>query len=438
MKTKNVLVIGSGGREASLVWKLLQSPQAGKIYAAPGNPGMQMNGCQTIPIAPTAENFPMLCLIASHLEIDLVVVGPDNCIAEGIEFHFRKAGIPVFSPSREAAQIEWSKVYAKELMKDIGIPTANFTVFREAVHARNGCQYIALPLVVKEDGLGLGKGARVCRTESEARQAIDDFMVKKIHGKAGEKILIENFLEGKELSIHVLCDGIPEHAIILPPVRDHKQLTADPDSPMTGGMGVFGPIDVSAKLMETIRNTIILPVLRELSGRGTPFVGLLYPGLMLTEKGPMVLEFNARWGDPECQWYMRHLHESVDLIEVLSACTEGRLDKIELQWNDTYGMVVTLATPGYPDNPKKNLHVWGRTYLRDYCPDDVIIFHAGTYWSNGEIITSGGRIFSVSTEWARKYGPTHRRKDLYELIQHPVCGVGSFEGMQYRTDIGQV
>lgn len=394
MKKTNVLVIGGGGREDSISWKLKQSPQAGIIYVAPGNPGTAMSGCHNIPITPTRENFPILADLACRLGIGLVVIGPDNALADGIVTAFRNRGIPTFGPA-EAWIIEASKSYAKGLMRKAGIPTADFRVFSEGqtdaakayVRQKKG------QVVVKADGLALAKGARPYHSVEMADAAIDDFMVKKTLGKAGEKIIIEDLLEGVELSIHALCDG--EHVKMFPPVRDHKHLLDGNQGPMTGGMGVCGPIDVEPGLMEQIEQTIVLPCVRELAAQGFPFIGCLYPGLMLTKDGPMVLEFNARFGDPETQVYMRLLEDDVDLIEVFLACVQGRLDQVKLRWRNEKCVCIIAAAAGYPDSPRKGdiITIDG---LGGSSITDPVVFHAGTSWSGRTLRTNGGRVLGVT------------------------------------------
>jgi len=426
MKT-NVLVVGGGGREHALAWKLKQSPQAGTIYVAPGNPGTAMLGCQNIPLAPIPNNFDMLADLACHLNIGLAVIGPDNVLADGIVRLFKNRGIPTFGPEG-AWIVEASKSFAKELMHKTNIPTADFEIFtspeaaKEYVRSKNG------DVVVKADGLALGKGVRVCLNVAMADAAIEDFLVKQTLGNAGARIVIEDRLEGVELSIHALCDG--EHVKLFPPVRDHKHLLDGNRGPMTGGMGVFGPIDVEPGFMERVEREIIMPCLQDLAAHGLPFVGCLYPGLMLTKDGPKVLEFNARFGDPETQVYMRLLKEDVDLIEVLLACIKGRLDKIDLRWKDEKCVCITLAAHGYPDNPRKGDAV-SILWHGDRNITDPVLFHAGTSWSDGGLYTNGGRVLNL----------TKMITDPFDINRayYPIKGreIG-FNGMQYRKDIGRV
>jgi phosphoribosylamine--glycine ligase len=427
MEKINVLLIGGDARTHAIGWKAKQSPRAGTIYVAPGNPGTAMLGCQNIPLQPVRENLEALRDLAVHLNVKLAVIGPENALAEGIVRMFKNAGIPTFGPEMSWI-IETSKVFAKDLMSEIGIPTAPYRVFIDPHEAlsfaksKDGC-------VIKCDGLALGKGTRVCTSVAKAEMAIDDFMIKKIHGTAGEKVIVEDLLDGPELSVQALCDG--EHVKILPFLRDHKTLTDDPESSMTGGMGVCGPIDVHEDLKKFIEHKIVLPTVRHLSQIGMPFVGCLYPGLILTKDGPMVLEFNARFCDPGTQLHMRLLEDDVDFLDVLMACTEGRLDKVDLRWKDSYGVCITLVAAGYPDTPRKNDDVFVIRDQRERV--QPIVFHGATAWSDGWLVTSGGRVLSVTM----LTGKNKSAASALEWIK-PAEGMISFTGMQYRKDIGAV
>lgn len=421
MEETNVLIVGSGGREDALGWKCLQSPQAGTIYAWPGNPGMAMRGCHTIPIPLHPSNFPLVADIACQLNVGLAVVGPDNALADGIVPIFKARGLPTFGP--EVALIESSKAFAKDIMREAQIPTAKYKIFTDPVKALEHLKDRGWDAVIKVSGLALGKGARVCRTEAKCRKATQDFMVDKIHGSAGDQVIIEEYLEGPEVSIHVLCDGT--HVKLFPATQDHKNLTEDPDSDMTGGMGVRGPIDVD---LEQIERTIVQPCIDELAKRSLPFVGCLYPGLKMTPDGPKVLEFNARFGDPETQVYMRLLEEDVDIIQVFRDCIEGRADKINLRWRKEKCICVALAAEGYPDKPRKGDEI----ALSGMYPGitDPIVFQAGTAWKDGGLVTNGGRVLYI----------THLVKsadDIAWTYSHLDKGAIGFRGMQFRRDIGK-
>ena len=429
MKRTNVLVIGGGGREGSVSWKLLQSPQAGTIYVAPGNPGTAMMGCQNIPIQPTPDNFEILADIACHLNVGLVFIGPDSALASGIVRVFRNRGITTFGPEG-AAVIEASKSYAKKLMSEAGIPTAPFEIFRDPNAAKEYARIKNGQVVVKANGLCLGKGSFPCHNIKEAKEVIDDLLVKKVCGDAGRYIVIEDLLEGNEISVHVLCDG--SETLMLPVLRDHKRLTSDPKSPMTGGMGVHGPIDIDDNLASEIMTRIVEPCIEKLAEWNLPFVGCLYPGLMLTKDGPMVLEFNARFGDPETQLYMCLLEDDVDLIEVFTACARGRLKGVDIRWKKKKGICITVAAEGYPDNPRKGDPLYGEIFDGSECGEPRI-FHCGTAWKDGQLLTNGGRVVS----YTELFDPNSQKisvQGAHFMIKKRV----SFHGMQIRDDVGLV
>ncbi|MDE2188403.1 MAG: phosphoribosylamine--glycine ligase [Patescibacteria group bacterium] len=444
MNKINILIIGSGGREHAIAWKATQSPQAGTIYVAPGNPGTAMLGCKNIPLTHNEQDIPALVELACHLEIGLVIVGPETALARGIVLAFKNRGIPTFGPAI-AWFIEASKVEAKKMMEKVGIPTADFWTYTwpEVEAAKAKVRELDGDCVIKADGLAAGKGVTVCKHNiPEAEAAVDDLLVKKKLGMAGEKIVIEKRLEGMELSAHVLCDG--EHIKMFPFVRDHKRLLDGNEGPMTGGMGVCGPIDVDPALAKTIEEKIVMPLIKELGESGMPFVGCLYPGLMITKDGPMVLEFNARFGDPEAQAYMRLLSLETDLVEVLLACTQGRLDQVELHWRGKECLVVTLTADGYPDSPRT-----GDLIVLDHIDqsdsDGPIVFHCGTCWRNGYLTTNGGRILSYTdllpTNDTRSIRPNNTRSlrgtYLKRAFDEIKTGI-DFDDMHYRTDIGMV
>lgn len=427
MKKINVLIIGGGGREHALALGIKRSKQVDEVYVAPGNPGTALLGCHNIPLPPTRQNFDLLDDLIFRLNIQLVVVGPDNALADGIVDVLSLKGVRVFGPTQAAAQIESSKAYAKQLMKAAGIPTAKFEVFIDHKHA---LEYVRIRngfVVIKADGLALGKGVRVCSSVLQAEKALHEFMVADILKGAGKTVVIEEKLEGEELSAHFLCDGI--HIKAFPFVRDHKHLLAGNQGPMTGGMGVYGPIDVKPGLLEQIEKEIVFPLLRTLEERDMRFVGCLYPGLMLTKDGPKVLEFNARFGDPETQVYMRLLEDDVDFLDVLLACTEKRLDQVELRWKPEKCVCITLAAYGYPDDPRKG-DVIGIDSSIANGQADPVIFHGGTRWDRNCLVTNGGRVLYV-TKLVK--GPDEIGWAYRPLRQGQIV----FQNMQYRTDIGQ-
>jgi phosphoribosylamine--glycine ligase len=429
MKRTNVLIIGSGGREHALAWKIKRSAKIEDIYVAPGNPGTAMLGCKNIPLSPVRENFITLADMAEHLDIGLVIVGPDNALAEGIVGFFKNRHIPVFGPE-DSWFIESSKWQAKQLMRKVGIPTADFEIFDDPDKAIDYVRHKKGDVVVKADGLALGKGVFPCTYDvAKAEEAIRDLMIKKTLGAAGETVVIEDRLEGPELSIHALCDG--EHVTLFPAVRDHKRLLDGDTGPMTGGMGVCGPIAVDPALMETIEKKIVLPCIKELYWRGSPFVGCLYPGIMLTKEGPKVLEFNARFGDPETQAYMRLLEDDVDFFEVLLACTQARLNQVKIRWKKQKCVCITLAAEGYPGVSRKGNPIELGRYHDQEDTGGGIVFQCGTLADKGHLVTNGGRVLSF----------TALLNDEKEALDWPCKAINRhirFEGMQHRTDIGKV
>ncbi len=418
-----VLLIGSGGREHALGWKLKQSPKVEKIYFAPGNAGTAMLG-ENVNI--DVLDIKSLLNFAKQNKIDLTVVGPDDPLANGIVNAFQKEKFKIFGPTKEAAQIEWSKAFAKKLMKEENIPTASFETFTDFQEAKKYALSQKLPLVVKASGLALGKGVIIGQTKEEIVQALENIMIKKIFGNAGDRVVIEEYLSGKEISIHAFCDG--KNAVLFPTAQDHKPIFDGNRGPNTGGMGTIAPVPwADSALIEQIKKTIIIPVLNGLKKRGQEFKGVLYPGLMITKDGPKVLEFNARFGDPETQSYMRLLKS--DLVEIFMACVEGRLSKLEIEWENKSTCCIVLASQGYPGKYQKGEVIYGLDSIKD---PSIQVFHAGTALRNNKVITNGGRVLGV----------TATGSDLPEALKKAYQAVGDhgihFTGMQYRTDIGKL
>jgi phosphoribosylamine---glycine ligase len=421
MKKHKVLIIASGGREHALGWKLAQSPQVGKIYFAPGNPGTAAVGENTN-IA--ATDFEALIVFAKKNKIDLTVGAPDDILAAGVVNAFQKAGLKIFGATKEAAIIESSKAFAKELMKEEGIPTAKYETFNDAKKAKAYVNKQGTPIVIKASGLALGKGVVVAHTLEEALAAIDDAMVNKIFGKAGDEVVIEEFMTGKEVSIHAFSDG--ENVLLFPTSRDHKPIYDGNKGPNTGGMGTIAPLpEISAKQLNEIKEKIVLPVIKGLKKRKRKFVGLLYPGLMMTKDGPKVVEFNCRFGDPETESYIRLLDS--DLYEILNACIDGTLDQLKLKWSKKFACCIVLASAGYPASSHKGDIIEGLEKL----PKDVVAFHFATKLIDGKITTNGGRVLGI----------TGVGKNLNETLKSVYNQIGPkgihFEGMQFRTDIGK-
>jgi phosphoribosylamine--glycine ligase len=412
----NILLVGSGGREHALAWKLAQSPRLTRLFIAPGNPGTALHG-RNIPI--NADSVSMLVNVARRERIDLVVVGPEAPLAAGLADACIAAGIKVFGPTAAAARIESSKAFAKQLMIDIGVPTPGSHVFDDPAAASEFVQISNRPWVVKADGLAAGKGVIVNDTVATTVAAIEQI------GRtgAGHRILLEERLFGTEVSLIALCDG--ERLLPLPPAQDHKRLHNGNTGPNTGGMGAFAPSPLLGdELIALVVHDMMLPVVQALADAGTPFRGALYAGLMLTNHGPQVLEFNARFGDPETQAILPLV--GGDLLAALLACAEGRLDPEMLNWRAGAAACVVLAAEGYPGTPRRNDPIAGIEAAED---PNVHLFHAGTTWQDGRLVTAGGRVLGVTG-----LGPNLRSaiERAYATIEN-LC----FPGMQYRTDIGK-
>src|SRR3989344_1831954 len=417
---KNILIIGSRGREHALGWKLKQSPKVGKIYFAPGNAGTAQIGEN---ISAHVLNHSEIIDFAKNNDIDMVVVAPDDPLAAGMVDDLNKAGIRAFGPTKKAAQIESSKAFAKELMKSAGIPTAKFETFNDYKSAYDYAAKQTLPIVIKASGLALGKGVVVVKTMDEAKDALKSIMIDKIHGDAGNTVVIEEFLEGQEVSIHAFCDG--KTASIFPTSQDHKQIYDRDKGPNTGGMGTIAPVSwTTNEFIQEIKRTVVLPVLKQLKKRGINFKGCLYPGIMVTKNGPKVLEFNARFGDPETQSYMRLL--KTDLYDIFNACIDGTLSDIDIQWKDKSACCVAIASRGYPQSSQKDIPIHGISNGEK--EDDVVVFHASTKKVGTDIVTNGGRVLGVTTTG----------KNLKDALKKAYNSVKKirFDGMQFRRDIG--
>ena len=422
-----VLVIGGGGREHALAWKLAQSPKVQVVYVAPGNGGTALDKrLENVNVTGNAE----LRAWALANKIELTVVGPEGPLAAGVVDEFRKHGLRVFGPTQAAAQLESSKAFSKAFMQRHGIPTAEYETFSDPAAAHAYVTRKGAPIVVKADGLAAGKGVVVATTLAEAHDAID-FMLGSdqsgvAHNDGGARVVIEEFLQGEEASFIVMCDG--KNVLPLATSQDHKRLQDGDLGPNTGGMGAYSPApvvtpDVHARAMREI----ILPTIKGMEQDGIPFSGFLYAGLMIDQHGhPKTLEFNCRMGDPETQPILMRL--KTDLVEVLWAATEpgphGKLDQVELQWDRRYALGVVMAAHGYPLNPRKGDVISGLPAEAD----DAVVFHAGTATTDGEVSTSGGRVLCV-TVLADNVKQAQQR--AYEVLH----GI-QFDGMQYRRDIG--
>lgn len=420
----NVLVIGSGGREHALAWKLAQSLRIGNLYVAPGNGGTEQI-VKNVAIDP--EDIVGLLDFAKKEKIDLTVVGSENSLASGVVELFQGAGLRIFGPTLNAAQIETSKLFAKEMMVSLDVPTPSFKIFsscdKALYYVRGKSTPISMPIVVKADGLSSGKGVYICKTVAEAQNAIADTMVNRIYGHAGQIIIIENFLEGPEISIHAFCDG--KNFVLFPPAQDHKPVFDNNIGANTGGMGAIAPVPWgSPDIMKGISDKIVQPILRELHRVRMPFVGCLYPGLKMAIDNPGVLEFNARPGDPETQCYMRLL--KTDLLDLLEACVDGKVAECKVEWHPGFAVCVVLASGGYPGDYKKGFSISGIKDAESI--SGVTVFHAGTIMSGELLKTSGGRVLGVTAT-----GST-----LRDALDNAYFAIGyiKFDNMHYRRDIG--
>jgi phosphoribosylamine--glycine ligase len=422
-----LLVIGSGGREHALVWKLAQSPHVTQLWCAPGNAGIGLerlakNDAPVECVNLGAEDLPRLLAFAQEKRADLTVVGPDNPLALGIVDLFQKNGLRIWGPNRKAAQFESSKVFSQNFMEKYGIPTAKAGTFSAAGPAKAFAESLGGKCAVKADGLALGKGVLICTSVAEANRAIDEILVSKTFGAAGANIVIQEFLEGMEISLHAICDG--KTAKLFPTSQDHKRALDNDQGLNTGGMGTYSPTPfLSDAELDKVGEAILNPWLRGCAEEGIDFHGILYPGLMLTKSGPKVLEFNARFGDPETQVYLPRLEN--DLVELLDASVNGTLDRIELKWSPMASVCIVMASGGYPGNYAKGKPIHGLDEAAKL--PNTKVFHAGTVLKDGQIVTNGGRVLGV-TAWA---------KDLRSAQAAAYAAVEkiSFEGVHFRRDI---
>src|SRR5919112_5902938 len=377
----SVLVVGSGAREHALVWALARSPSVSEIWAAPGNPGI---GTIAQTVALPITDVAAIADWAEAHDIGLVVVGPEAPLALGLADRLAVRGIPVFGPSRAAAELEWSKAFAKDFMRRHGIPTAPYGVFTEIEAAVNFIRTAGGPLVIKADGLAAGKGVLICATQAEAEEAVRSVLVDRAFQAAGDRIVIEHFLEGEELSVIAVVDG--ERFAVLPPARDYKRLRDGDQGPNTGGMGSYAPVhDLDLDVMDRVRESVLEPAVAGLRAEGKPYRGALYAGLMLTREGPIALEFNCRFGDPETQVIMPLL--DLDLAELLLACAEGRLATASIATLPAVAVCVVLAAEGYPERPRTGDPIHGLDVARQ---SGARVFHAGTGERDGRLVTNGG------------------------------------------------
>ncbi|KAJ1655240.1 hypothetical protein IWQ61_004975 [Dispira simplex] len=420
--THNVLVIGSGGREHALVWKLAQSPQVAHIYVAPGNGGTANVSSKVSNINIGVSNFQGLVDFAREHDVSLVVPGPEQPLVDGITDTFKKAGIPCFGPSGKAARMEGSKAFSKDFMHRHGIPTARYRNFTDFVAAKAYVQSIDFNVVIKASGLAAGKGVLMPQSREEALQALRSVMVEREFGDAGQEVVVEEYLEGEEISILAFSDGYT--VVQCPPAQDHKRAYDGDQGPNTGGMGCYAPAPVAPPaLLAQIHKNILQPTVDGMRRDGYPFVGMLFTGLMLTPQGPKVLEYNVRFGDPETEVVLPLLTPECDLLAILMACVEGRLDSVQLKFSPHSAATVVLASAGYPGSYPK-----GKAITVGSVDDGTTVFHAGTTMGSNGLVTSGGRVLTV----------TGVDTTLEHALQRAYQGVTAvhFDGAFYRKDIG--
>jgi phosphoribosylamine--glycine ligase len=415
-----ILIVGGGGREHALAWKLAQSKHCTKLYAAPGNPGIaQVAEC--LPIG--AEDIDKLIAFAREQRIDLTVVGPERPLIAGIVDRFQKAGLRIFGPTKEAAQVEGSKAWAKNIMMHAAIPTAEFHTFTRIAEALRYIESHEEPLVVKASGEAAGKGVFVCKDQAEARRAVETVMLERAFGASGDTVVIEEKLMGEEASLLALVDD--SSIYMLESAQDHKAALDNDQGPNTGGMGAYSPAPVVTPKLETqIDREVLVPMVHGMKTEGAAFRGILYAGIMVTAGGPKVLEFNARFGDPEAQPLLMRLKS--DLVEVLEAVIDNRLSEITLEWDPRPAVCVVMASGGYPDKYEKGKEITGLD--KAALLQDVVVFHAGTRAEGNKIVTDGGRVLGVTA-----IGETiiEARDRAYEAIR-----AIHFHRAHWRTDIG--
>lgn len=415
-----VLVVGSGGREHAICWKLVQSSKVDKLYCAPGNAGIG-EIAELVPIG--AMELDKLVDFAKENNIDLTVIGMDDPLVAGVVDKFEAAGLRVFGPRANAAIIEGSKAFSKELMKKYNIPTAKYETFDDYNKALDYVKNGNFPVVLKADGLALGKGVLICNNLDEAVEGLNTLMVDKKFGASGSKVVIEEFLSGPEVSVLSFCDG--NTVVPMVSAQDHKRAYDNDEGLNTGGMGTFSPSRIyTDEIAKQCMDTIFKPTVDALNKEGRQFKGIIYFGLMLTKDGPKVIEYNARFGDPETQVILPRLKS--DLCEIFEACIDGSLDKLNVEWYDNAACCVVLASGGYPESYTKGYEITGLDDVKKR--SDIVVFHAGTALKDGKYVTNGGRVLGI----------TGIGKDLDDAIKIAYEGVDivSFENVHYRKDIG--
>ena len=416
-----VLVVGGGGREHAIVHKLSKSKKVERIYCAPGNPGIK-ELAETINISPM--DFDLLIKFAKDNNIDLTIAAMDDTLVAGIVDEFEKNNLKIFGPNKRAAIIEGSKAFSKDLMKKYNIPTANYETFSSYEEAVKYIESLSFPIVIKADGLALGKGVLICKSLDDAKENLKEIMLNKKFGKSGENVVIEEFMVGKEVSILCFCDG----KMIVPMVsaQDHKRAFDNDEGPNTGGMGTISPSKYyTDDIAKIAMDTIFRPTMEALAKEDREFVGVLFFGLMLTEQGPKVIEYNARFGDPETQVVLPRL--KTDLIDIINACLNKQLNNITIEWEDYATSCVILASGGYPDSYKKGYEIIGLEKCKEL--KDVFVYHAGTDVKDNKIVNSGGRVLGVMAKGENLEKALEKSYDALKIV--------SFKDSFYRKDIGK-
>ncbi len=416
-----VLVVGGGGREHALAWKIRQSPRASRVFCAPGNAGIAAEA-ECVPIA--SDDVEGLLAFARKEGVGLTVVGPEAALVAGLVDRFTQAGQRAFGPTRSAAELEGSKSFAKAFMSRHNIPTAPWAVFTEPAPAKAYARKLGAPLVVKADGLAAGKGVLICGSIEEAEAAVDQVLTARAFGAAGAAAVVEGFLTGEEASFLAFSDG--KTVVPLASSQDHKRVFDDDQGPNTGGMGAYSPAPVVTPEVENkVMKRVMLPAVRGLAAEGRPYKGVLYAGLMIEDGEPMVLEFNARFGDPETQPLLMRL--DADLVEVMESCIDGRLGRLSLSWRDDAAVCVVMASEGYPGAYPKGDPISGLDKAN--AREGVKVFHSGTAMDDGKVVTAGGRVLGV----------TARGHDIFEAVSraYAACGDIAWKGAHYRKDIAR-
>lgn len=417
----NILVIGSGGREHALAWKLSQSKRVNQLYVAPGNGGSANVATN---IALDISNHQAVIDICREHKIDMVVIGPDDVLAAGLTDLLTQEGIAAFGPTKAAAQIEASKSYAKDIMKQAGVHTAEYKEFDDYQLALDYTHTLTPPIVIKADGLALGKGVVIASTHQEAQSALQSMMQEDAFGVSGHKVVIETFLQGTEISTHAFCDG--DQYVMFPSAQDHKPIGEGDTGLNTGGMGTIAPVPlVSQQEVNVLGEKLVGPLLEQMKQQTTPYQGVLYPGLMMSDGDYHVVEYNARFGDPETQSYMRLL--KTDLVDILEACIEGHLGKLAIEWSPGFACCIVLASEGYPGNYAKGKVITGINRAEQQ--EDIMVFHAGTKQDSDQLVTSGGRVLGVTAVADTLEAALQKAYAAADMIE--------FEGKQLRRDIGK-